>query len=609
MRINDLVKDKLYNFFVRTNGRVWYEYERYVREHMEEHRLHRFRHLRVLLKLNWFYRVKKGNTPYLYWDVPLQPITNDSIMKETEKKGKQKSLIDSDIDNDQYIESILSQKRRMEPYHYAQSIMKHDVISFDMFDTLVVRKVDEPTDIFEIVGHKLGISNYRQIRINAEKKARQKSKAINGHEEISIYDIYKEVAFQTEIDANKGVLCEFETEMEHCIGNPYFLAIYNILMSNKKTICVTSDMYFNENQLKALLENCGYTNVDKIFVSCDYKCSKIRYGGELYKVIKKYYGEEKDIVHIGDNRKSDFENARLQNINARHYFACRTFGNKNKVKGLSPLISSFYNAVVNFRLHNGNEAYSLYWEFGYKYFGLLALGYVSWLHKMAYINDLDSVCFLARDGYLFKKIYDRLYTDIPSKYILWSRATACRYGLEKNYVISKLVKKGIGISTVRQLLDVIGLTDKQEIFDEYGFYSWIPIMRSNVESFSNVFLENWDRFNFEEKGLPYEKYLASILSECENIAIVDTGFSGRNLFELKKYLRSHIKDIKNIKMVYIANEEPLMNSLYNLKEEYKCYVFDTNENIAIKNKCTNNNDVFNALLERIYSWTGPSFCF
>ena len=51
------MKEFLYDFFVRKNGRVQYEYERYVREHIDEHYLHRLRHLRLLLQLNWFYRL------------------------------------------------------------------------------------------------------------------------------------------------------------------------------------------------------------------------------------------------------------------------------------------------------------------------------------------------------------------------------------------------------------------------------------------------------------------------------------------------------------------------------------------------------------------------
>ncbi len=62
MRKNYL-KNKLYDFFVRKNRRVCYEYERYVREHIEEHHLHRLAHIKLLIKLNWFYRIKKENTP------------------------------------------------------------------------------------------------------------------------------------------------------------------------------------------------------------------------------------------------------------------------------------------------------------------------------------------------------------------------------------------------------------------------------------------------------------------------------------------------------------------------------------------------------------------
>jgi hypothetical protein len=85
-----MIKDKLYDFFVRKNGRVWYEYERYVREHIQEHYLHRFRHIKLLIKLNWFYRVKRGNTPYIYWDEPLNKA--EEIEKQTIYDDKEKQI-------------------------------------------------------------------------------------------------------------------------------------------------------------------------------------------------------------------------------------------------------------------------------------------------------------------------------------------------------------------------------------------------------------------------------------------------------------------------------------------------------------------------------------
>ena len=56
----------LYEYFVGKNARVKYEYERYVKEHLDEHYLNRFKHFRLLVKLNIEYRLKMRNTPYIY---------------------------------------------------------------------------------------------------------------------------------------------------------------------------------------------------------------------------------------------------------------------------------------------------------------------------------------------------------------------------------------------------------------------------------------------------------------------------------------------------------------------------------------------------------------
>ena len=56
-------------------------------------------------------------------------------------------------------------------------IDQHDVISFDMFDTLVYRKVNLPQDIFDLVDDNVRDFfkvnfNYKKKRIEAEHKAR-----------------------------------------------------------------------------------------------------------------------------------------------------------------------------------------------------------------------------------------------------------------------------------------------------------------------------------------------------------------------------------------------------------------------------------------------------
>ena len=38
------VKDNLYEYFVRKDKRIQYEYEKHVMNHMDEHKCHRIRH-------------------------------------------------------------------------------------------------------------------------------------------------------------------------------------------------------------------------------------------------------------------------------------------------------------------------------------------------------------------------------------------------------------------------------------------------------------------------------------------------------------------------------------------------------------------------------------
>ena len=63
------IKNCVYSWFVNKNANIKYEYEKYVQEHIEEHKLQRWKHIRLLLKLNWFYRVKKSEGPFIYTNI------------------------------------------------------------------------------------------------------------------------------------------------------------------------------------------------------------------------------------------------------------------------------------------------------------------------------------------------------------------------------------------------------------------------------------------------------------------------------------------------------------------------------------------------------------
>ena len=68
-------------------------------------------------------------------------------------------------------------------------ILDYDIISFDIFDTLIKRDINKPTDVFELIEEKYNIKNYKNMRIKAEKTARDNSNC----EEVTLDEIYKNI--------------------------------------------------------------------------------------------------------------------------------------------------------------------------------------------------------------------------------------------------------------------------------------------------------------------------------------------------------------------------------------------------------------------------------
>ena len=85
---------------------------------------------------------------------------------------------------------LISKKKN---YYFFKTMInefeKYDVISFDVFDTLLLRKVLFPNDIYKILGNQVQklwkISDFRYLRINIENEL----KINNVNEDICIDDI------------------------------------------------------------------------------------------------------------------------------------------------------------------------------------------------------------------------------------------------------------------------------------------------------------------------------------------------------------------------------------------------------------------------------------
>ncbi|WP_022760437.1 HAD family hydrolase [Butyrivibrio sp. AD3002] len=189
-------------------------------------------------------------------------------------------------------------------------LKRYDIISFDIFDTLITRAVNTPSDVFDMVGERIGNTSFKELRIAAEETARRNTIG----REPNIDEVYKYLDIQ---DKNNTLNIELETELNVCKCNPYMLEIVNDLQKIGKKIIVVSDMYLSSLFLKGMLNKNGYDQLNCVYVSNEYRVSK--YDGKLYRLLSEEAIGGDSIIHVGDNEHSDYYMALENGWKALHY--------------------------------------------------------------------------------------------------------------------------------------------------------------------------------------------------------------------------------------------------------------------------------------------------
>ena len=190
-------------------------------------------------------------------------------------------------------------------------VSKSDIISFDVFDTLIYRKVKTPMDVFDLIcPYDAG---FKDKRIIAERKAKQCCEK----EDCTLKEIYDRLPDCTEEKKTELMRREVKTELSVCYANGEALAFYNKCKASGKRIIIVSDMYLSGEVISQILKDNGY-NLDevKVYVSSEYGLTKR--SGNLFKHVIQEEGSS-SILHVGDNAISDFILPRREGLKAFLY--------------------------------------------------------------------------------------------------------------------------------------------------------------------------------------------------------------------------------------------------------------------------------------------------
>ncbi|MBR3458765.1 MAG: HAD-IA family hydrolase, partial [Selenomonadaceae bacterium] len=459
------------------------------------------------------------------------------------------------------------------------AINKAKVVSFDIFDTLIVRVYKKPVDLFRHLEESEMAPGFAKARVEGEAKARRKALENSKRKEVSLSEIYRAMGSKYAPFKEK----EIALEKLACKQNPEMKAVFDECLAKGKRVIIASDMYLPHADVEEILKENGYTGYEKLFLSSDAMHPKA--SGDMYQDIVSYVGlPAEDILHIGDHPYTDVEMARKAGIRSYLYLPIReTKGNipnaayfavLNRYEEKS-LVPSLLEGLIT--LHGAQKPDESYWEsFGYKYAGIMAAGYMKWLKNELDERSIRKVFFMMRDGYIFKKVFDRLYSGFDTKEIYGSRTMFMLAGME-SYEDIKIHVTGIhreGL-TYRRCYERLAI-DNEELWAAYqGAFPDVDAVlqhEEDIEAVDGFFIEHENdlkKIGKEERKLLL-KYFASIGLFDGKCAIVDLGWKCSMLKGIEKicrmegkshellgfYLATHeFENKENVKFVCYAMEQ------------------------------------------------------
>lgn len=190
------------------------------------------------------------------------------------------------------------------------------VLSLDCFDTLLWRDCHAPTDVFA------GLSEVTlPQRIVGEKHARKAEAVMVRRSEVALPAIYAQAMPNAGAEArDRAIADELCLEAQACYAFTPTVELMRAAKARGLRVIIVSDTYLDAQQLHDLIRDAAGEEVaaliDRVFASSDHGLSKSQ--GLLAKVLKAMKCQPSEVLHIGDNRRADFDGARALGIPGLH---------------------------------------------------------------------------------------------------------------------------------------------------------------------------------------------------------------------------------------------------------------------------------------------------
>ena len=359
-------------------------------------------------------------------------------------------------------------------------LLQKELISFDIFDTLLLRKTLYPQDVFYIMEQKAVLAGYHNVEGFASSRERVREKQFL----CDIDQIYNWLGNYFDWDdemVHKMQKLEIETEQEVLIPRKEIIDLFIFAKEMGKHVVLTCDTYFPEKVLKEFLLQFGIFGYDKLLVSCDLKKDKHT---DISNELLRLSDDPKKILHIGDKALSngtDGEEIGTVLIPSVLELAKNRGWNNSIRKAGSLMERCLLGLIISKLFRNPFQSPNLMEcsvenrvrRFGESVIGAIVIGHLTWFIKKLQENHFAGVLFLARDGWLAYNIYQKIYEqfNLPKPVYYYANRHAAFLGCSDSVSESEKVAdmaQSWGVDVTETLRKVFMVSQEKALFRKKG---------------------------------------------------------------------------------------------------------------------------------------------
>lgn len=384
--------------------------------------------------------------------VVARPGSCRSIAKKIGNRCRENGVVLMDIRGMNLLETkktayCFSGIKSMTKVELEEKIRDAEVVSFDLFDTLVMRRTLYSDDMAEYMDCRLQekgiyIDDFCRKRLAAEKE-------LSGNRAPTLVEIYQNVLDRSGANAASDITAKRLADLEWSIDFSLLVPredvceIFRETAVAGKKLYVVSDTYYGKNQLVQLLERCGIREYTDILSSSDYGTGKMQ---GLFGILRDREQSER-FLHIGDDPAADIEGASKWGFETFRIYSgldllewlggmgLQEFDGKlpDRLK-IGMFVTRIFNSPFQVENTERKLKISQAYDIGYLLCAPVISDFVVWFYNCVQNGEFENIWFGARDGYLIKKMYRHLTQRCNKKdesiYFMTSRTAAVRAGVQ-----------------------------------------------------------------------------------------------------------------------------------------------------------------------------------